>query len=83
MTERKERNKPTRAVKAGKAVKPERSAKPTKAIKPAKHSIPNRRIKANSDAQIRKRKLSDEAYDRGFNDGYSKGLEDCGLDESG
>ncbi|MEX2415493.1 MAG: hypothetical protein WD424_05065 [Paenibacillaceae bacterium] len=66
-----------------------KNAKPAKLIKPAKPAKPAKKLTSveraigNTDsAHKSKVKPNDEAYDRGFNDGYSKGLEDCGLDES-
>lgn len=58
-------------------------AKAVKAVKPAKKFTSAERTIDKSGA-IKKSKdmANDEAYDRGFNDGYSKGLEDSGLDES-
>lgn len=56
--------------------KPRGKKKASKSTKPVKKFTSVERAIGNSGKAI------DEAYDRGFNDGYSKGLEDGGLDES-
>ena len=81
---KKEASKPVKAVKAVKAVKDVKSIKahkPTRQVKKLSPSV-GRAAGDSSSTRNSKDKLTDEAYDRGFNDGYAKGLEDCGLDES-
>lgn len=62
--------------------KPRGKKKVSKAIKRVKKFNSTERAIGNSETiQRLKGKAIDEAYDRGFNDGYSKGIEDGGLDE--
>ena len=79
-----------KSIKAVKATKSVKCVTPTKrtqsarsVTKPVKKIMPTgRSVDQVKPVQKSKGKLSDDSYDRGFNDGYAKGLEDCDVNES-
>ena len=62
--------------------KPRVNKKAPKPIKPVTNKKTLKKLPSTNRAQgIVNNKAINEAYDRGFNDGYAKGIEDSGMDE--